>query len=154
KKAKRAQERYEKPITVLISRKKQKLYVRQDQDEILEAPVTFENPDSPIGTHVFTATGYTADQEDLHWKTITPARGAAKVKRKKGMSRKAWRARQAQANKAAGKQTPERALSRISIPENVRTRLSELIKPGSSIVISDKGKSLETGKYTDLIVQF
>ncbi|MEO1283139.1 MAG: L,D-transpeptidase family protein, partial [Pseudomonadota bacterium] len=102
KKAKRAQERYEKPITVLISRKKQKLYVRQDQDEILEAPVTFENPDSPIGTHVFTATGYTADQEDLHWKTITPARGAAKVKRTKGMSRKAWRARQAQAKKAAG----------------------------------------------------
>ncbi|MEO1206983.1 MAG: L,D-transpeptidase family protein [Pseudomonadota bacterium] len=154
KEAERAQERYEKPITVLISRKKQKLYVRQDQDDILEAAVKFENPDSPVGTHVFTATGYTPGETDLNWKTITPAKGAARIKRKKGMSRKEWRSLQAQANKKAGNQTPERALSRVQIPEDVRTRLSELIKPGSSIVISDNGKSLETGKYTDLIVQF
>lgn len=154
KKAKQAAELYDKPITVLVSRKKGRLYVRQDHEDILEAPVEFTDPDSPVGTHVFTALDYTDDDTDLVWKVITPATGAPDVKRPRGMSRTEWRELQREAADRAGGQTAERALARMKISDAVRTRLAELVKPGSTIMISDNGKSLETGEYTDLIVQY
>ena len=40
---------------MLISRKTQRLYVRQAFKPILDSPVTIADPDRPIGTHVFTA---------------------------------------------------------------------------------------------------
>ncbi len=153
-KAKQAAELYDEPITVLVSRKTGKLYVRQDHKDILEAPVTFADPDSPVGTHVFTAMAYNDDETDLVWKVITTATGSPDVTRPRGMSSQKWRELQREAAARTGKQTPERALARLEISEAVRTRLAELIKPGSTVMISDNGKSLETGEYTDLIVQY
>ena len=43
------------PVSVFISRKTQRLYVRQAFRPILEIPITIQDPDAPIGTHVFTA---------------------------------------------------------------------------------------------------
>ncbi len=43
------------PVSVFISRKTQRLYVRQAFQPILESPVTIRDADRPIGTHVFTA---------------------------------------------------------------------------------------------------
>jgi hypothetical protein len=56
------------PVSVYISRKTQKLYVRRNThepwsdggvvyDATIEVPVTIRDPDRPIGTHVFTACG-------------------------------------------------------------------------------------------------
>ena len=47
--------RQSEPVSVLISRKTQRLYVRQAFEPILESPVTIQDADQPIGTHVFTA---------------------------------------------------------------------------------------------------
>ena len=44
------------------------------------------------------------------------------------------------------------ALDRIEIPQDVVERISELLTPGSSLIISDYGISSETGPYTDFIV--
>ena len=46
----------------------------------------------------------------------------------------------------------QQALDRISLPATVRRQLSMLLTPGSSMVISDKGMSHETGKGTDFVV--
>lgn len=154
KKAKRLQKRYEKPITVLISRKKQKLWVRQARDEILATDITIEKPDAPIGTHVFTAMSYTGDGRDMRWKAITAAQSTARIRRTRGMSRSEHRRLIREANRAAGRQTPRNALARINIPEPVKMQLAELIKPGSTIIVTDSGKGNETGKHTDLIAQF
>src|SRR6266705_4804105 len=43
------------PVSVLISRKTQRLYVRQAFEPILESPVTILDADRSIGTHVLTA---------------------------------------------------------------------------------------------------
>ena len=51
--------------------------------------------------------------------------------------------------------TPEKAnaaLDRVEIPQETVERISELLTPGSSLVISDYGISSETGKDTDFIV--
>ena len=44
------------------------------------------------------------------------------------------------------------ALDRIEIPQNVADRISEIISPGSSLVISDEGMSTETGVDTDFVI--
>jgi len=44
------------------------------------------------------------------------------------------------------------ALDRIEIPQDVVERISELLTPASSLVISDYGISHETRKDTDFIV--
>lgn len=45
------------PVSVFISRKTQRLYVRQNYVPVYEAPVTIRDPDAPIGSYVFTALG-------------------------------------------------------------------------------------------------
>src|SRR6185503_6337776 len=55
------------PVSVLISRKTQRLYVRQAFKPVFESPVTIADPDRPIGTHVFTAIEATADDARLRW---------------------------------------------------------------------------------------
>src|SRR5262245_50672809 len=51
----RRAEREMEPVSVLISRKTQRLYVRQAFEPVFESPVTIQDPDRPLGTHVFTA---------------------------------------------------------------------------------------------------
>jgi hypothetical protein len=49
-------------------------------------------------------------------------------------------------------QTAQQALARIDIPQDVIDRISRLIVPGSSLVVSDQGLGDETGDGTDFIV--
>jgi hypothetical protein len=44
------------------------------------------------------------------------------------------------------------ALDRIEIPPDVVARISQLLTPGSSLIVSDYGLSRETGNDTDFIV--
>jgi len=51
--------------------------------------------------------------------------------------------------------SPDRAnaaLGRIDLPPDVVERISALLTPGSSLIVSDHGISKETGKDTDFIV--
>lgn len=146
-KAKEAAARRDKPISILLSRKASKMYVRQGYDDILEAPVEFKYPDAPVGTHVFTALSYSADGADLEWHAVTATtRGiSAKPSKKKD---------EVIQTASLPKQTPGNAIERVNIPQDIRDQLAEHLKPGSSIIITDEGKSYETGKYTDLIVEF
>ena len=65
------------PVSVLISRKTQRLYVRQAFKPILESPVTIVDPDRPIGTHVFTAIERTTDDANLRWSVVSLGGGRA-----------------------------------------------------------------------------
>ena len=47
---------------------------------------------------------------------------------------------------------PNAALDRITIPEATLARISELMSPGASLIISDLAPSHETGRGTDFIV--
>ncbi|MBU2582962.1 MAG: L,D-transpeptidase family protein [Alphaproteobacteria bacterium] len=152
KTAKQAFERRERPITVLLSKHSNKLYVRQGYDPVLEADITFDNPDAPLGTHVFHAVGYTPDGSDLSWQSVTAARKAMKITK----TRKSRKTRTTETKEVFDPswpaQTPANALNRVKIPDEVREYLAELMKPGSAIIVTDESKSHETGKYTDLIV--
>ena len=43
------------PISVFVSRKLSRLFVRQGLTPVLDIPVEIHNPEEPLGTHVFTA---------------------------------------------------------------------------------------------------
>ena len=57
------------PISVFISRKTQNLYIRQAFQPIQDIPVTIQDSDRPIGTHIFTATERTG--AEIRWSVVS-----------------------------------------------------------------------------------
>jgi lipoprotein-anchoring transpeptidase ErfK/SrfK len=138
-------------VAVFISRKEKKLFVRQGFVPLFDVPVTIENPDQPLGTHVFTAMAYTSDGAAMRWNVMSmpaePARALApKIRSKKE------KAPPAKSAEFYPPQTPAQALDRIQIPQEAMDRIGEIMGPGTSLVISDEGLGRETGRGTDFIV--
>jgi L,D-transpeptidase catalytic domain len=145
------------PVAVFISRKEKKIYVRQNFTPLFYAPVTFSDPDQPVGTTVFTAMDYLDVGTTFRWNVVSFPADRPKVKRVVENERRPLRhGRGEEPAKASGElpppQTPAQVLARIDIPPDVIERISELMVPGSSLVVSDQGLGDETGEGTDFIV--
>jgi hypothetical protein len=146
------QEANGRPISVFASLKEGKLYVRQGWKPLFEAPVRFEQPDQPLGTHVYTAMGMKADGKGLRWTVVSIPSSTKRVAELRDQGRKS---RSDHAPKAAESETlpsASVALDRIVMPPELVERISELMTPGSSLIVSDNKLSDETGEYTDFIV--
>ena len=148
------QEANRRPISVFVSLEERKLYVRQGWKPLFETPVTFEHPERPVGTHVYTAMGMKAGGNSLRWTVVSiPSSTKRAAEPKATNSRKP---RNDRAVKAATVVTPmpsaSAALDRIVMPADAVERISELMMPGSSLIVSDNKLSDETGEYTDFIV--
>jgi hypothetical protein len=136
------------PISVFISRKEGKLFVRKGFEPVFDVPVTFEQPDRPLGTHVFTALALNDDNTTLRWNVVSMS-GAGPAPAKKSAKGKHV---EPVAAPAAPASNASEALGRVTIPPDALERISELMSPGASLIISDKGLGPETGKGTDFIV--
>jgi hypothetical protein len=133
---------------VFISRKEGKLFVRKGFEPVFDVPVTFEQPDRPLGTHVFTALALNDDNTTLRWNVVSMS-GAGHAPAKKSAKGKHV---EPVAAPAAPASNASEALGRVTIPPDALERISELMSPGASLIISDKGLGPETGKGTDFIV--
>jgi hypothetical protein len=144
------------PISVFVSRKSQKLYVRQGNEPVFDSPVTVADPDQPIGSHIFTALDYANDGNDVRWNVVTISRRTyGEISDDDFEYRPRDYKRSEKANYApplTNVKTAAAALERISIPADVRARISQYVWPGSSLIISDEEQSKETGKATDFII--
>jgi len=145
------------PITVFISRKEGKIFVRKGFEPILDAPVTFANPDQPLGTHVFTALSMNDDNSSMRWSVVTVPNSLAPAPAKKVERTKLEKGKKAQVEVAAPPaphhvSSPAEALERVTIPQEALDRIQALMSAGASLTISDNGVSHETGKGTDFIV--
>ena len=120
------------PVSVYISRATQKLYVRRNTqkpwpdggvvyDFSIEVPVTIQDPDKPIGTHIFTAMAN--DGDALRWSAVTIDNG----------------------------DDARSALDRIEIPKDVLDRIAPTALPRSSIIVSDEPLSRETNYRTEFV---
>ena len=140
------------PITVFVSKKEGKVFVRKGFQPVLSAPVTIENPELPLGTHMFTAIDEKSDGVNFDWLAVSlPTSSAARaevVRRHHGRRAEKVVAPVAVARAAS----PAEALARIEIPPYALARISELMSPGASFIISDQGLGYETGLDTDFIV--
>jgi hypothetical protein len=144
------------PISVYVSRKLGRLFVRKGFAEVFEAPVTIAQPDEPLGTHVFTALEGKNDGT-MRWNVASlPTERVVK----KGKYQMTTTARGEKLRKQLAAPThevvppgdPNAALDRITIPEEALARITELMTPGATLIISDLGMSYETGRGTDFIV--
>jgi lipoprotein-anchoring transpeptidase ErfK/SrfK len=137
------------PISVFISRKEGKLFVRKGFEPVFNVPVTVSEPDRPFGTHVFTALALNDDNTTLRWNVVSMPgpRPAPAKKSPKGKHHVEPAATPAQPSSSAAE-----ALARVTIPPEAVARISELMSPGASLIIADQGLGPETGKGTDFIV--
>ena len=84
------------------------VFVRQAFDRVLDTPVTFKNPDLPLGIHVYTALKFAPGDTTTQWMAVTVEGGEAAS-----------------------------TLDRIEFPDEVRQKIGEKLTPGSTLIIAD-----------------
>ena len=138
-------------VAVFVSGKEQRIFVRQGFIPLFDMPVVIEDADQPLGTHVFTAMEVTENGAGMRWNLITvPIETTAPERR--DARKKPREARPIFRQKPPP--SAAEALNRIQMPQEAVERISELLIPGSSLVVSDEGLGRETGRYTEFIVSY
>ena len=140
------------PISVFVSRKLSKLFVRRGDTSLFDSPVAIRDPEESLGTYVFTATGSRNEGAGLRWMVVSmPEKSSHKHLAPKSRSPSKHSLESSVASSSPDKASA--ALDRIEIPQDVVGRISQLLTPGSSLIVSDYGLSDETGDETDFIVE-
>jgi hypothetical protein len=146
------------PVSVFVSRKDGRLYVRHGMEPLFDAPVTIRDPEQATGTHVFTAMDLQDDGAAMRWSVVSIPSAYPREPKNTGERRPA-KPQHSKAVKAAAAEPlpaslPSAAsvLDRIEMPQDARERIAALLVPGSSLIVSDNGISPETGRHTDFIV--
>jgi L,D-transpeptidase catalytic domain len=139
------------PVSVFVSLKQGKVFVRQGFEELFDLPATIADPDRPIGTHVYTAMGPTEDGKAMRWTAISIP---STYRQHRHYVRRHHRHKDAEhADDAAQPvSSAAQALDRITLPPEAVQRISELLVPGSSLIVSDNALSDETDDSTGFIV--
>jgi hypothetical protein len=138
-------------ISVFVSLKQSRVFVRQGFEALFDLPVTIAAPERPLGTHVFTAMALKDDGKAMRWTAVSIASGyrhRVSHADKRHHGRKTAQADEAQ----PAASTAAAALDRITLPDEAIERISALLLPGSSLIVSDNALSDETDADTDFIV--
>jgi hypothetical protein len=140
------------PISMFISRKTQRLYVRHASQPLWESPVTILDADRPVGTHVFTAMERTDGGTGMRWSAVTLDDGGPHAAVVEPQGRARGRVGRAIAPISMDPASAKTALDRIVIPQGALDRIAGMVSPRSSLIISDEELSAETGKDTEFVV--
>jgi hypothetical protein len=136
-------------VAVFVSRKEKKIFVRQGTVPMFDMPVVIEEPDQALGTHIFTVMAATEDGAGMRWNVMTiPTDGSMLI----AEGRRRFREPPKLVYSSKPPSTAAEALNRIQMPKEAVDRISELLIPGSSLVVSDEGLGRETGRGTEFIV--
>ena len=142
-------------VAILISRQTGKIYIRRNFQPVYEGDIDIQDPELPLGTHLYTADGFTGDKSQLTWNVVTFPSNDGKPA---GKSRRVRFSDIERADLAAGVQRtwvtpPGAALERIAFEPDVLEEIAEIARPGLSLMITDSAPSQETGKGTEFVVQ-
>jgi hypothetical protein len=140
------------PISMFISRKTQRLYVRSALQPVWESPVTIRDADRPIGTHVFTAVERANGDTGMRWSAVTLDDGSPRAAMVEPQGRARGRVGQATEPISTNPDSAKAALDRIVIPPNALDRITRMASPRSSLIISDEEWSAEAGKDAEFVV--
>jgi hypothetical protein len=110
------------PVSMMVSAKTQRLYVRQGFEPVLELPVSIRDSDRPLGTHAFYAT-----------ETISGTRGWLAISLR-------------------NEEDQSTVLDRIDLPPQATALLASSAWLGSALIVSDEAPYKETAAGTDFIV--
>jgi len=100
---------------------------------------------------VLTATAFKDGGTAMRWTAVTvkPPSGDPRPRRRKRRRHED----EAYVPPAGEDADPASALQRIEIPQETRERIAELMKPGSSLIISDYPLSRESSNRTEFVVE-
>jgi hypothetical protein len=140
------------PVSMFISRKTQRIYVRRTFQPIWESPVTILDADRALGTHVFTALERTSSDRSMRWTAVTLDDGHPRNSVTEPQSRGGGGGGQAIEPKVSESNSAKLAIDRIVIPQDVLDRIAGMLSPRSSLIVSDEELSAETGKDTEFVV--
>ena len=138
------------PISVFVSRKSSKLFVRRGSTPLFDTPVQIRDPEESLGTHVFTVMAPQNEGAGLRWTVVSMPEEAP---RKHPKGRHAGKHSVEDPPAVPSPDKANAALDRIEIPQETVERIAQLLTPGSSLIVSDYGLSEETGSDTDFIVE-
>ena len=115
-------------VSVFVSRATGRVYVRHGFLPLLDAPAEIRDADRPLGTHVYTAMQTAEDGTRMRWTAVSfPHK--------------------------AGASDASSALDRIEFPPDVADRISGMLTPGASLIVSDQGPSRQMRPWgTDFII--
>ena len=141
-------------VAVFVSRKEKKIFIRQGFAPIFEMPITIDQPEHPLGTHVFTALDGTDGGDGVRWNLITVPNDVSRAVEQTRNNRRRGRAPVVAPEPVSQRapSTAAEALDRIQFPQEAVDLIAERLIPGSSLVVSDEGLGRETGRGTDFIV--
>ena len=113
--------------------------------------MTIRDAHKAIGTFVFTALDHLGTSGEMRWSVVAMYRNPTNIEPAPAEQPRRGRARNAGAaptdTAAAGA-----ALDRINLTQEALDIISDVVLPGSSLIVSDEGPSRETGKDTDFVV--
>lgn len=112
------------PVSIMVSLKTQRIYVRQGFEPVLEMPAVIKDPEKPIGTHALYATE--TAQGERGWLSVALTK--------------------------EGKSDGAAVLDRIEIPPEVTEKLASSTWFGSALIVSDEAPYKETAAGTDFLV--
>jgi hypothetical protein len=144
-------ERRLKPASVLFSKKEGRVFIRQDRKEVYEAPISFKDPDRPIGTHLFIAVNSDADGK-VKWSAISVPSGSTPSDDPPRQRSKNHKSADPAPGPAPQDYTASAALERVQVADNVRERIAELVWVGAQVIVTDNARSDEMDSDTDIIV--
>jgi len=140
-----------KSISVFVSLRAQRLYVRQGTEPVLEAPISVAPLPGAVGTHVFTAMRYGEDPNTFDWRLVSaqvPAAGKTfldDVRKRRGDA--------AAPSGNLSVRMANAALSAFTIPDDIMSMISERARPGASLIVSDRElPDHENGSGTEFVV--
>jgi hypothetical protein len=141
------------PISLFVSRKLGKLFVRKGFSPVFDVPITIARPEEPLGTHIFTASRPANEGVGVRWLAVSLGydRAASRPEPAKRKGRVTRDERPVPLTGEALRQAAA-ALDRIELPPEAVERIGPFMAPGASLLISDQGLGNETGRDTDFIV--
>ena len=136
-----------------MSRKLSRLFVRQRSTPLFDVPIKVETPERPLGTRLFTLLELQNEGAQFRWNVVSIPETLSNTSPRSNKTPNA----PVQGTSETGRSNPSpedanAALDRIEIPPDVVARISQILTPGSSLIVSDYGLSRETGNDTDFIV--
>jgi hypothetical protein len=143
------------PLSILISKKDQRIYVRQGLTPVFDAPASVRDPETPLGSYLYIATAVEGDGTSLKWSVVSiPTRFAEERGERKRKSASVEEQVGAPPKLHGSPSSAAEALERIEMAQDVRDRIAERLWTGGSLIISDEPLSGETGAIgTDLTVK-
>lgn len=142
-----------KSISVLVSLRAQRIYVRQGFEPILEAPIAVAPLPGPVGTHVFTAMGFGPDQNSFDWRLVSAQVPPASKTFLDDARKRQGRESSSPRGEALSVMMATAALSSFTIPDDILSLISERARPGASLIVSDRELPLhENGSGTEFVV--